>query len=183
MNQRLLAFLKFGLLTCALSLYGTHVFAQKAVDAGSGSNTVYRCPNNEYTNDPTTAKAKNCTVVQPNISTVDGPSLPVKERKSDGGSNRGENVRGETGNKSSRNSPEQKARESDRRRILEDELKSAEDKLAELKKDYNNGEPERRGDERNYSRYQERVSQIKADVTRAEADVSALKRELNNLKD
>jgi chromosome segregation ATPase len=78
---------------------------------------------------------------------------------------------------------EQKARDSDRRRILEDELRAAETKLAELKKEYNNGEPERRGDERNAVKYQERIAQLKADVTRAEADVNAIKREIGNLKD
>jgi hypothetical protein len=188
MNQRLLASLTLfthSLFLGTVAAYGAPAFAQKAVDAGSGSNTVYRCPNNEYTNDPTTAKAKNCAIVPPNISTVEGSyKPPQQDRKASGeGIAKGENVRSENGKPNRASSPEQKARESDRRKILEDELRSAEDKLVELKKDYNNGEPERRGDERNYSKYQERVSQIKADMSRAEADVSALKREIGNLKD
>ena len=43
---------------------------------------------------------------------------------------------------------EQRARDSDARRILQDELQREEDRLAELKKEYNNGEPERQGNER-----------------------------------
>jgi hypothetical protein len=45
----------------------------------------------------------------------------------------------------------QRARDSDARRILTDELKREEERLAQLQKDYNNGEPERRGDERNFA--------------------------------
>lgn len=76
----------------------------------------------------------------------------------------------------------QKARDSDRRQILLDEMKSEEQKLADLKKEYSNGEPERRGDERNYAKYQERVATMKEDIERTEKNIEALKRELGNLK-
>lgn len=76
----------------------------------------------------------------------------------------------------------QKARDGDRKQILLDELKSEEQKLANLKKEYNNGEPERRGDERNYAKYQERVSGMKDDLSRAEKNIEALKREIANVK-
>lgn len=75
----------------------------------------------------------------------------------------------------------QRQRDSEARRILMDELKKEEDKLAALQKDYNNGEPERRGDERNYQRYLDRVAEMKAAITRKEADISALKREIAKL--
>ena len=58
-----------------------------------------------------------------------------------------------------------------------DELRKEEERLSALQKDYNNGEPERRGDERNYQRYLDRVAEMKAAITRKEADISALKRE------
>jgi hypothetical protein len=76
----------------------------------------------------------------------------------------------------------QKARDNDRKQILLDEMKNEEQKLAALKKDYANGEPERRGDERNYSIYQERVATMKEDMTRTEKNIEALKREIGNLK-
>jgi hypothetical protein len=76
----------------------------------------------------------------------------------------------------------QKARDNDRRQILLDEMKSEEQKLASLKKEFNNGEPERRGDERNFARYQERVAAMKDDIGRAEKNIEALKREIGNLK-
>lgn len=76
----------------------------------------------------------------------------------------------------------QKARDGDRKQILLDELKAEEQKLANLKKEYNNGEPERRGDERNYAKYQDRVSGMKDDLNRAEKNVEALKREIANVR-
>lgn len=79
-------------------------------------------------------------------------------------------------------SGEQKARDSDRKRILQDELKVEEAKLAALKAEYNNGEPERLGNERNYAKYQERTAALKDEVARTERNVEALKRELANLK-
>jgi hypothetical protein len=76
----------------------------------------------------------------------------------------------------------QKARDNDRRQILLDELKAEEQKLANQKQEFNNGEPERRGDERNYAKYQERVAAMKEDIARTEKNIEALKREINNLK-
>jgi hypothetical protein len=58
-------------------------------------------------------------------------------------------------------------------------LRREEDKLAQLRRDFNNGEPERHGDERNYQRYLDRVAEMKAAIVRKEADVAAIKRELS----
>lgn len=76
----------------------------------------------------------------------------------------------------------QKARDDDRRAILEDELRAEERKLADLKRDYNNGEPERQGNEKNYAKYQERVAQMRDNIGRSEKNVEALKREIANIK-
>jgi hypothetical protein len=76
----------------------------------------------------------------------------------------------------------QRARDNDRRQILLDEMRIEEQKLASLKKEFNNGEPERRGDERNYAKYQDRVAGMKDDIARTEKNVEALRREIANLK-
>jgi hypothetical protein len=76
----------------------------------------------------------------------------------------------------------QKSRDDDRRRVLESELKVQEDHLDELKKEYNNGEPERQGNEKNYQKYLERTSQLKEDIGRSEANVASIRRELSNLQ-
>jgi hypothetical protein len=76
----------------------------------------------------------------------------------------------------------QKARDADRKQILLDELKSEEQKLANLKKEYNNGEPERQGGEKNFAKYQERTTLMKEDISRTEKNIEALNREIGNLK-
>jgi hypothetical protein len=76
----------------------------------------------------------------------------------------------------------QRARDDDRRTILDEELRAEEKKLADLKKDFNNGEPERQGNERNYAKYQERVAQMRDDIGRAEKNIEALKREIANIR-
>ena len=79
-------------------------------------------------------------------------------------------------------SAEQRARDADRRAILEDELKSETQKLAELRREFNGGEPERRGDERNYAKYQERVAAMRDSISRSEKNVDALKRGIANIR-
>jgi chromosome segregation ATPase len=75
----------------------------------------------------------------------------------------------------------QRARDSDSRRILEGELRREEERLAELKREYNNGEPERLGNERNYQKYLDRVADLKSSIARKESDIAAIKRELAKL--
>jgi hypothetical protein len=72
----------------------------------------------------------------------------------------------------------QRQRDADARRILEEELRREEEKLVALKREYNGGEPERLGSERNYQRYLDRVATMKANITRIESDIAAIKREL-----
>jgi hypothetical protein len=76
---------------------------------------------------------------------------------------------------------EQRARDSDARRILTGELRREEERLAELRREYNNGEPERLGSERNYQKYLDRVAEMKAAIERKEADLGAIRRELAKL--
>ena len=75
----------------------------------------------------------------------------------------------------------QRARDSDSRRILEGELRREEERLAELKREYNNGEPERLGNERNYQKYLDRTAELKSGVARKESDIAAIRRELTKL--
>ncbi|GAB3456489.1 hypothetical protein GCM10027321_10310 [Massilia terrae] len=77
---------------------------------------------------------------------------------------------------------EQRARDDDRRAILADELRSEQGKLDELKRTFNNGEPERVGGEKNYAKYQARVAQMRDDIARSEQNIEALKREMATIK-
>lgn len=79
--------------------------------------------------------------------------------------------------------PQQRARDADARAILEQELRRAEVRQAELLKEYNNGEPDKIGGEaRNYQKYLDRVAELKASIARNESDIEGLKRELSRLR-
>ena len=66
--------------------------------------------------------------------------------------------------------------------ILMEEIRTEENKLVELKREYQNGEPERLGSERNYAKYQERVASMKDEMLRTEKNLEALRREISQLK-
>ena len=79
-------------------------------------------------------------------------------------------------------SAQQKARDNDRHEILTDELRNEERKLADLRRDYNGGEPERQGNEKNYAKYQARVADMKDSIARTERNIDALRREINSIR-
>ena len=65
---------------------------------------------------------------------------------------------------------------------LEDEMRKEEQRLAPLRLEYKDGQPERLGSERNYQKYLTRVEGLKVGISRGEANVQALERELAALK-
>ena len=129
-------------------------------------------PGNDYNNtlSPKEAKDKGCKTIEgAPITIIQGP----KPRPATAGSP------ASAGPAASRIDPaEQRARDSDAKRILEAELKREEDRLAAMKAEYNNGEPERLGNEKNFQKYMDRVGEMKAAILRKESDIVAIKREL-----
>lgn len=77
---------------------------------------------------------------------------------------------------------QQRARDDDRREILNDELRIEQKKLSDLRRDFNNGEPERQGNERNYAKYQERVASMRDEIGRTERNIEALQREISKIR-
>lgn len=163
-----------------LSWLAVALAAALAVPAAQAqSNPVYRCPGNLYTDalSAKEAQARGCrtldgapiTVIQSSAPRSSGAAAP----KASGGAPAGGGERV--------SSDDQRARDADARRILEAELRKEEEALAALQKEFNNGQPERRGDERNYQKYLDRVEEMKAAITRKEADVASLRRELAKL--
>lgn len=139
---------------------------------------IYLCINDkgmkEYRNNDI---AKNCK----KVSLPAGTSVPASAsvRKPAPASTP---VAGTTGDFPRVDGAMQKTRDAERRQILLDELQREERQLAELRQAFNNGEPERRGDERNYAKYQERVAAMKAELARSEKNIEALKREMSSVK-
>jgi hypothetical protein len=76
----------------------------------------------------------------------------------------------------------QRNMDSGRKQVLEDELRAEETKCGNIRKEYNNGEPERQGNEKNYAKYQERLAQLKDDMARCDANLVALRSELSRLR-
>ena len=137
---------------------------------------VYRCPGNLYT-DALSAKeasAKGC-------KTLEGAPITVIQSQAPRSAAKSANNNPASGPERVTPPEEQKARDADARRILEAELRQAEDALAAQKKEFNNGEPERRGDERNAQKYLDRIKEMKDAITRKEADIASIKRELSKL--
>jgi hypothetical protein len=157
----------------AISLALAYACGALAQASSSDSGTVtYRCPGNDYKNTISAKEAEKlgCKKLEGNPITVIQGARP-----------RGP-VPATAGSSTARVDPSaQRARDSDARRILEQELRSEEDRLAALKKDYNNGQPERTGDERNYQRYVDRVGEMSAAIARKEADIAAIRREIQKL--
>lgn len=135
---------------------------------------IYRC-GNVYTNTVSPEQARDCklveggnvTVVQDSRSHRPAAGKPAAPSASS------------TNGASRVDAAEQKSRDSEARLILQAELKRAEARQAELLREYNNGEPEKRGEEsRNHQKYQDRVADLKASMARNESDLAGIRREL-----
>jgi hypothetical protein len=145
--------------------------------AWAQGGTVYRCPGPPvlYTSEISDKEAKDrgCRTIENAPITVVSPPKRAPVQAAGNGAPRGEGTKVD--------GKDQRARDSDARAILEAELKREEEALAALQKEFNNGEPDRKGDERNFARYQERVEEMKSALARKQADVAALRRELAKL--
>ena len=138
-----------------------------AAGGAQAADIYYRCPDNVFTNtiSPKEAEAKGCKALEAQQpTTIPAPKLRPAVAP---------------GSAASRvDAQEQKARDSDARKILQDELIKAQAQLDALQKEYNNGQPERQGDEKNYQKYLDRTADLKAQIARTESDINAITREL-----
>ena len=141
---------------------------------------IFRCPGTpvEYINDPQQARTRGCSPMEGgNITIIQGTTpraapTPAAARPATAARNGGDRFDPAT----------QRARESDARAILENELRQAQERLAQARRDYADGQPEKQGIEgRNHQRYLDRVAELRSAVNRAEADVSGIQRELERL--
>lgn len=162
-----------------VALFGLSLVTASLAAAQQPVREVYRCPGNPvlYTDalSAKEAQAKGCRTLEgAPITVVQG----LRPRSGNGSASSPTAAR----SPDQRVDPnDQRARDSDARRILESELRREEEKLAQMQKDYNKGEPERLGDERNYQKYLDRVAEMKAAIARKENDIAAIRRELSKL--
>ncbi len=160
---------------------------------------IYRCQGAdgvvEYSNSPVANQpGRSCKAIEISpITTIPAPKLPARAGKSSGSSSAGDAAGTKPGAAAAKSAAAdgfphvdpatQKSRDSDRKRILEDEQRKEETKLAELRKEFNNGEPERQGNERNYQKYLDRVQRLKEDIARSESNLASIQRELASIRD
>ena len=151
--------------------------------AAWSQDRIYRC-GNEYTNNASQAKERGCKVVEGGNVTVLQSSRPA----GGGGGAAAPRASSPAASSSPAGAPkvdnsDQKARDSDARAILDAELRKAQARLADLKNEYKDGFPQRSTLEmRTPQGYIDRTAELKSNMTRAEADVDGIKRELSRLK-
>ncbi len=137
--------------------------------AAAQESAIYRC-GNEYTNTATAEQMKNCKLVSGGNVTIMQSAKPATKAS------------GPTRSTAAAPIAAQRQRDSDARAILESELRKTQARLDELNREYNNGEPEKRGDEaRNFQKYLDRVAELKASIARTQSDIDGLTREISRL--
>ena len=130
----------------------------------------------ELNNDPASARNKNC--VRKNVgpfNTVPAPVAPAAPRASQTPSQKGANfpsVNGDT----------QKQRDSDRRKILEQELTQEQQQLEVARKQLAEQKEIRLGPEKNYARVEERLKPYEARVRQHETNIEILRKEITNTR-
>lgn len=160
-----------GIASCALA-------AQMAC---AQSSDIYKCVDDSgkphYTNVKRDAQGRNCTLVTREVSVVPsgGSAAPAAAPRT------------AASQPTPANFPRvdrdvQKSRDDSRRKILEDELTTEEKSLARARQDLAEQESVRSGDEKNYQKVLDRLQPYKDAVDRHERNVSALRKELANLK-
>jgi hypothetical protein len=151
------------------ALVATALLALAASGAQAAQDIYYRCPNNVFTNTltPKEADAKGCKAMEAQQpTTIPAPrARPAAAVAPGTAASRVE-------------AQEQKSRDTDARKILQEELIKAQAQLDVLQKEYNNGQPERQGNEKNYQKYLDRTAELKAQIDRTQSDINAITREL-----
>jgi hypothetical protein len=165
-----------GALTAALA--GVAAMAPTAARAEGG--VVYRCPADQVRHTPTLytdalsqkeANERGCKPIDNAPVTVMETVKPRRSASPMTSSSSGNRI----------DPADQRARDSDSRRILQEELAREQARLDAALKEYNNGQPERLGDERNYQKYLDRTSDLKSSIERRQSDIEAIKREIAKL--
>ena len=167
----------------------TLLLAAAATSTVWAQDRIYRC-GNEYTNNAAQAKERGCRLVEGGNVTVlqsSRPYTPPASSSSSSSSSGTSAPRASAPASAPPNAPRvdtgvQRTRDSDARAIFEAELRKAESRLAELSKEYNNGNPERTALElRNPQGYAERTAEIKANMARTASDIESIRRELGRV--
>ena len=157
-----------------------------ALPAAAQSNSVYRC-GNEYTNDIRRVERGGCTpLTGGNVTIIRGTAVRTSStsRMTPRAAAQPQRIpltepSAAPAARPSVSNDAQRARDQGARGILQMELDKASTRLADLQKEYNNGNPEKIGPEhRNHQKYLDRVASLKSEIARTESDIQGIRREL-----
>ena len=161
-------------LLCAFRVWALMGLAGVACTATASAEPqrIYRC-GNAYTNQPD--PAAHCKpLLGGSVTVIEGPRVQAPPAVGPSAT--------ASGGSSKVDAAEQRQRDAQAHTVLQAELQKALKQHADLLREWNNGEPERRADEfRQPQKYQDRVAQLRGALQRAEADVAGLQRELSRL--
>lgn len=147
-------------------------FGAAVVSARAQVTEIYKCidPQNGrplYTSDKRETAGKKCQLVSREVNVVPAQKQPAPSALSS----------------FPRETPQARASAKERQRdILEKELASEQQQLAQAQKDLTEQEGIRLGDEKNYARVLDRLQPYKDNVDLHQKNIEALKRELSNIR-
>jgi hypothetical protein len=162
-------------LVCGLNMCGA-VWGQDQVE-------IYRC-GNAYTNQPETLT--DCARIGPApVTVIEGTRVhtaPTTTSPAKAAGNPRAAPLADASPNEKVDALAQKERDQQARQILESELTKAMASQAEMARLWNNGEPIKQGDEfKNQAKYQQRITELRMGLLRAESDIAGLRRELARL--
>lgn len=157
-----------------LPLAGLLVSASGLMSTPAATAQIYRCESADGTPLYQNSPGKNCKALDlPSLTTVPAVRTPAARTASAASAAPADFPKVDPA--------AQRGRDSDRRKILQDELEREQARLEEFRKEYNGGEPERLGSERNYQKYLDRVERLRNEIATAEANVASIRREIDAL--
>ncbi len=149
------------------------LFVLLALCAGPAAAEIYKCAdaagNITYSN----MQGRNCKRLNGDMPTLSSGSRPHGNGAASNSSPAGfPKVDG----------PTQKARDDDRRRILDQEVAAEQKNLEQARRELTEQEAIRNGDERNYQRVLDRLQPFKDRVALHERNIEAIRKEIANLR-
>jgi Domain of unknown function (DUF4124) len=152
----------------------------------SAQAQVYRCIEEGeivFSNESSNAKKKNCSRVNSPKPVRAPPTADEAPRMAKRSAESVNPVRSSSATGFPRvDASTQKYRDNDRAAILDEERRKEAILLESLRKEFNNGAPERRTDELEQKKYLDRIEKLKQSILRAETNVNSLERELRSVK-
>lgn len=139
---------------------------------------MYKCVDADgrvtYTNDPSLARGCKLLDSGQAVSTVPAPVRPPAASSGTGSSTPSSFPRVSAG--------DQRARDDGRRQVLESELRTEEEALAQAERNLLEQESVRLGNERNYQKVLDRLQPFKDKLELHKRNIEALRREISGLK-